>query len=47
MWKVLRDTEGERFVLRKKFAVFQENFKVATRKFLMKHYVSRLRFFFR
>ena len=25
--KVLRDTEGERFVLRKKFALFQANFK--------------------
>ena len=37
MWKVLRDTEGERFVVQKKLAVFKENFKVAAKKFSVSH----------
>jgi hypothetical protein len=33
VWKVLRETDGERFVTRKKIAVFQENLWAAKKKF--------------
>jgi len=32
VWKVLRDTDGERFVSREKFAVFTEELKGAFQK---------------
>jgi hypothetical protein len=32
VWKVLRDTDGERFVSPEKFAVFTENLKGAFQK---------------
>jgi hypothetical protein len=32
VWKVLRETDGERFVVRKKSAVFHENSRAAKMK---------------
>jgi hypothetical protein len=39
----LCDTEGERFVLRKKFAIFQENFKDTSMKIWATAFYSEIK----
>ena len=46
VWKVLRETDGERFVLWKKAAVFKENSQAVKMKTPCMRSVSRLRIFF-
>jgi len=46
VWKVLRETDGERFVAVKKGAFFQENLHATKMKFAGTTSIRRLRIFF-
>jgi hypothetical protein len=46
MWKVLRETDGERFVPQKKVALFLKNSRAAKMKAELMRSIQRLRIFF-